>query len=275
MSHYDMTEQQSYSVFGIYSGKAVLLSDVPVALASAMSAALIPVVSGAFAKEGRRAAGEKVEVAIHTTMLFAIPASVGMFALAEPILNLLFSFSTPEDLQMAVILLRMMTLSICFYSLSTVSNGILQGIGKVNRPVINAAIALVVQTGVVVGLLLGTKLGIYALPIAFIIYAALMSLLNQLAVRKELDCKIHVMQVFIKPAVSSLVMGGVAYLVYTCIYLVLPFNIVALAFSALFAVIVYVVAMILCGGITEETLDNIPKGSALKRVLKKIGLKKK
>jgi stage V sporulation protein B len=186
MSHYGMTEQQSYSVFGIYSGKAVLLSDVPVALASAMSAALIPVVSGAFVREGRRAAGEKVEVAIHTTMLFAIPAAVGMFALAEPILDLLFSFATAEDMKMAAILLRMMTLSICFYSLSTVSNGILQGIGKVNKPVINAAIALVVQTGVVVGLLLGTKLGIYTLPIAFIIYAALMSLLNQLAVRKEL-----------------------------------------------------------------------------------------
>ena len=274
MSHYGMTEQQSYSVFGIYSGKAVLLSDVPVALASAMSAALIPVVSGAFAKEGRRAAGEKVEVAIHTTMLFAIPAAVGMFALAEPILDLLFSFSTPEDLKMAVILLRMMTLSICFYSLSTVSNGILQGIGKVNRPVINAAIALVVQTGVVVGLLLGTKLGIYALPIAFILYAALMSLLNHLAVRKELECKIHFVQVFLKPAVSSLVMGGAAYLVYTCIYLVLPINIVALGISVLFAVIVYVVAMILCGGITEETLDNIPKGGVLKRVLRKIGLKR-
>ena len=274
MSHYGMTEQQSYSVFGIYSGKAVLLSDVPVALASAMSAALIPVVSGAFAKEGRRAAGEKVEVAIHTTMLFAIPAAVGMFALAEPILTLLFNFATPDDLKMAVILLRMMTLSICFYSLSTVSNGILQGIGKVNRPVINAAIALVVQTGVVVVLLLGTKLGIYALPIAFILYAALMSLLNHLAVRKELECKIHFVQVFLKPAVSSLVMGGATYLVYTCVYLVLPINIVALGISVILAVLVYVVAMILCGGITEETLDNIPKGSTLKRVLKKIGLKK-
>ncbi len=274
MSHYGMTEQQSYSVFGIYSGKAVLLSDVPVALASAMSAALIPVVSGAFAKEGRRAAGEKVEVAIHTTMLFAIPAAVGMFALGEPILTLLFHFATPDDLKMAVILLRMMTLSICFYSLSTVSNGILQGIGKVNKPVINAAVALAVQTVVVVGLLLGTKLGIYALPIAFILYAALMSLLNHLAVRKELECKIHFVQVFFKPAISSLVMGGAAYLVYTCIFFVLPFNIVALAISVLLAVLVYVVAMILCGGITEETLDNIPKGGVLKPALKKIGLKK-
>ena len=270
MKHLGMTEQESYSIFGIYSGKAVLLSDVPVALASAMSAALIPVVSGAFIREGRKAAGEKVEVAVQTTMLFAIPAAVGMFALAEPVLDLLFSFSTPEDLQMAVLLLRMMTVSIAFYSLSTVSNGILQGIGKVNLPVINAAIALAVQTVVVVGLLLGTKLGIYALPIAFIVYAALMSVLNQLAVRKELDCRIRMGQVFVKPLISSLVMGVVAYLVYSVIYLVLPVNIVALGIAVVLALAVYGVAMIVCGGITEETLDNIPKGGALKPLLRKV-----
>ncbi len=269
MSHHGLTEQESYTIFGIYSGKAVLLSDVPVALASAMSAALIPVVSGAFAKEGRKAAGEKVSVAVQTTMLFAIPAAVGMFALAEPILNLLFSFKTAEDMQMAAMLLRMMTLSIVFYSLSTVSNGILQGIGKVNVPVINAAIALAVQTVAVVALLMWTKLGIYALPIAFIIYAALMSWLNQIAVRKELDCHIPIMSVFMKPFISSLVMGGVAYLIYTVIYLVLPVNIVALGIAVLFAVAVYGIAMIVCGGITEETLDNIPKGGALKPLLRK------
>lgn len=274
MSHYGMTEQESFSMFGIYSGKAVLLSDVPVALASAMSAALIPVVSGTFVKEGRKAAGEKVQVAIHTTMLFAIPAAVGMFTLAEPVLTLLFNFTTPEDLQMAVILLRMMTLSICFYSLSTVSNGILQGIGKVNRPVINAAVALAVQTGIVVGLLYGTKLGIYALPIAFLVYAALMSFLNQWSVRRELGCRIHLTQVFLKPLISSLVMGGVAYLIYTVVYFVLPVNIVALVLSVVVAVAVYGVAMILCGGITEETLDNIPKGGALKPILRKFGLRK-
>ena len=274
MSHYGLTEQQSYSIFGIYSGKAVLLSDVPVALASAMSAALIPVVSGAFVKEGRKAAGEQVEVAVHTTMLFAIPAAVGMFALAEPILNLLFSFAKPEDMQMAVILLRMMTLSIAFYSLSTVSNGILQGIGKVNKPVINAAIALAAQTVVVVALLLGTKLGIYALPIAFIVYAARMSLLNQLAVRKELGSRIQLMTVFIKPLISSLIMGCAAYLVYTVIYLVLPVNIIALGIAVVLAVAVYVIAMIVCGGITEATLDHIPKGGALKPILRKVGLRK-
>lgn len=275
MSHYGMTEQESYSVFGIYSGKAVLLSDVPIALASAMSAALIPVVSGTFAREGKRAAGEKVEVAIQTTLLFAIPAAAGMFVLAEPILTLLFSFSTPQDLQMAVTLLRMMTLSIAFYSLSTVSNGILQGIGKVNKPVINAAVALVVQTLIVVVLLLVTELGIYVLPIAFFVYAGLMSLLNQYVVRQELGCRIRWKQVFIKPLLSSLVMAVAAYFVYTVVYLVLPINIVALGISVLLAVVVYGIGMILCGGITEDTLDNVPKGAILKPIVRKLTIKRR
>lgn len=275
MSHYGMTEQESYSIFGIYSGKAVLLSDVPIALASAMSAALIPVVSGTFAREGKRAAGEKVEVAIQTTLLFAIPAAAGMFALAEPILTLLFSFSTPQDLQMAVTLLRMMTLSIAFYSLSTVSNGILQGIGKVNRPVINAAVALAVQTLIVVVLLLVMELGIYVLPIAFFVYAALMSLLNQYIVRQELECSIHWKQVFVKPLLSSLVMAVAAYLIYTVVYMVLPINMIALLLSVLFAVVIYGIGMILCGGLTEDILDNIPKGTMLKPIVRKLARKRR
>lgn len=274
MSHHGWSEQQSYSVFGIYSGKAVLLSDVPVALASAMSAALIPVVSGTFVKEGRKAAGERAEVAMHTTLLFAIPAAVGMFALAEPILETLFSFVTPQDLEMAALLLRMMTVSIAFYSLSTVSNGILQGIGKVNRPVIHAAIALLLQSVLVTVLLVYTKLGIYALPIAFIVYSLLMSLLNQISVGKELECRIHVMTVFVKPFISSMVMGAVAYLIYTVVYMVLPLQIVALGIAIVFAIVVYVLAMILCKGITEETLDNIPMGGRLKPILRKVGLRK-
>jgi stage V sporulation protein B len=141
--------------------------------------------------------------------------------------------------------------------------------------VIHAAIALGVQTVVVVGLLLGTNLGIYALPIAFVIYAALMSLLNQWTVVKELECRINWIQVFIKPLISSLVMGGVAYLVYTAIYLVIPNYIVAIAFAVMLAVVVYGVAMILCGGITEETLDNIPKGGMLKPIVRKFTVKRR
>lgn len=274
MGYHLMSEQEAFSTFGIYSGKAVLLSDVPVALASAMSAALIPVISGAFAKEGKREASEKVQVAVQTTMLFAIPAAVGMFVLAKPILTLLFSFKTATDLEMAVLLLKMMTASICFYSLSTVSNGILQGIGKVNRPVVNAAISLVAQTIIVVILLYTTDLSIYALPVAFVIYAALMCFLNQIDVRRFLDCHLKWKDILLKPFLSAVVMGVVTYFAYELSFFVVKSNIVSVAISLCVAVLVYLICLVHFGGITERTLDNIPKGHILKPILRRIGLKK-
>ena len=102
-----------------------------------------------------------------------------------------------------------------------------------------------------------------------------MSGLNQMAVRKELECNIQWGQVFFKPLISSLVMGGVAYLVYTAVYLVVPVNIVAIGISVVLAVVVYGIAMILCGGITEDTLDNIPKGGMLKPIVRKFTAKRR
>ncbi|MCD7752251.1 MAG: polysaccharide biosynthesis protein [Lachnospiraceae bacterium] len=268
-----MAQEEAYSVFGIYSGKAVLLSDVPIAVASAMSAALIPVISTSFVRDGKKTAGGQVEVAVQTTMLICIPCAVGLFVLAEPILTLLFGFSSAEDLAMAVILLRMMCLSTCFYALSTVSNGILQGIGLVNKPVKNAAIALACQTVLVVVLMYVTNLGIYTLPIAYFFYAGLMSLLNQRDVGRALDCHIDFVKVYAKPGLSALIMGVAAYFVYHGIYFLLPSNILCLALAMLFAVVVYLVLLVVTGGLTVQTLYNIPKGYLLIPVLRKIGLK--
>ena len=67
--------------------------------------------------------------------------------------------------------------------LSTVSNGVLQGIGKVNIPLRNAAIALFLHVVVLAPLLYFTDLDLYALVLATMFYAFLMCLLNNLSVR--------------------------------------------------------------------------------------------
>ncbi|MFR5083732.1 MAG: MATE family efflux transporter [Anaerobutyricum hallii] len=61
-------------------------------------------------------------------MVISIPAAIGMGALAYPIMEVLFPQKATIDL--AVSILRTGCISIIFYALSTVSNGVLQGIGK-------------------------------------------------------------------------------------------------------------------------------------------------
>ncbi|MCD8069315.1 MAG: hypothetical protein LUE87_10630, partial [Lachnospiraceae bacterium] len=125
----------------------------------------------------------------------------------------------------------------------------------------------------VVGLMFATARGFFSLRIAYFFYAGRLSLLNQLDVKKALDCRIDFVHVYAKPGLSALAMGAAAWVVYHGIYFLLPSNVVCLAVSVVFAVVVYLVLLVVTGGLTEQTLYNIPRGYMLIPLLRRIGLK--
>lgn len=256
--------------YGVFAGKAVVISNIPIAIASSMSAAMIPTISSSYAQGDREKTHHQVHVAVQTTMLISIPCAFGMFALAQPITQLLFP--QKESLLLAAALLRAISISVIFYALSTLTNAVLQGIGKVNAPVINAAAALIIQTIVLVLLLAYTDLSLYALAVAMVVYSFLMCLLNNIAVRKSLGYRQEMVKTFLKPALSALVMGVAAYYVYKVIYLLIPVNIIALLPSIFVAVIIYFTLVIKTGALSEEELEHIPKGHLIVRVAKKLHL---
>ena len=124
---------QTATSYGIFAGKAMVIINIPIALASSLSAAMIPTISASSALGDQTATRRKVVNAMWTTMLIAIPSSVGLAVLAKPIMQLLFP--QKDSLDMAAKLLAMIAITVVFYSLSTLSNGILQGIGQVKLPV--------------------------------------------------------------------------------------------------------------------------------------------
>lgn len=265
-----MEESQIAVNYGIFAGKAVVISNIPIAIASAMSSAMIPNISTSYAQGNFEKSRQQVHMAVKTTMLISIPCAAGMFALARPVTLLLFPQKSSLDL--AASLLRVICISVIFYALSTLTNAVLQGIGKVNIPVINAAVALVVQTIVLAGLLLLTKLSLYALAIAMILYSFLMCLLNNMAVRKYLSYRQEWKRSFILPGIAALMMGIVAYYCYAGVYAVIPSNVISLAVSVVTAAFVYFLLIIKTKAISEEELLNIPKGKMFIRVCRKFHL---
>lgn len=253
-----MEEAEIATLYGIFAGKAVVISNIPIALASAMSAAVIPAVASSFAVGNKKQVRDKIAEAVQTTMLISVPAAVGMTVLARPIMQLLFP--QKESLEQASMLLAAISITVVFYGLSTITNGVLQAVGKVNLPVMNAAIALILQTGVLIGLLLGTDFNLYALAVAMIVYSFLMCLLNQLALRRALKYKQEFTKTFLKPFLAAVLMGITAYGVYTGVYYLLPVNVVALAVSIILSVTVYFVAVMALGGVEEKDLLHLPKG---------------
>jgi len=256
--------------YGVFSGKAVVIVNIPIALASAMSAAMIPMISGSYATGDIETTNAKIQSGIRTTMLISIPCAVGMFVLPKPIMKLLFA--QKESFILASNLLRVLSISVVFYALSTLTNGVLQGIGKVNKPVVNAAIALAVQTIVLVPLLLVTNLNLYCLAGAMIVYSFTMCVLNQISVRQCLGYTIDWKGTFIKPLLASLVMGGFAWGTYRLVNLFVSINVVCLFIAILVAVVVYFVLVIKFSIITEEEMRAMPKGGLLVKIARKFKL---
>lgn len=261
---------QTATSYGIFAGKAMVIINIPIALASSLSAAMIPTISASSALRDQTATRRKVVNAMWTTMLIAIPSSVGLAVLAKPIMQLLFP--QKDSLDMAAKLLAMIAITVVFYSLSTLSNGILQGIGQVKLPVRNAAIALAVQTVLLVVLLMFTELDLYALVICLIVYSFMMCVLNSISVRHCIGVGENFKTMFLMPAIAAAIMGAAAKGTYMGMQLFVSSNIICLVPSLLVAVIVYFVAALMIGAVGREQLLNLPKGQLIVRVAEKCHL---
>ena len=261
---------QTATSYGIFAGKAMVIINIPIALASSLSAAMIPTISASSALGDQTATRRKVVNAMWTTMLIAIPSSVGLAVLAKPIMQLLFP--QKDSLDMAAKLLAMIAITVVFYSLSTLSNGILQGIGQVKLPVRNAAIALAVQTVLLVVLLMFTELDLYALVICLIVYSFMMCVLNSISVRQCIGVGENFKTMFLMPAIAAAIMGAAAKGTYMGMQLFVSSNIICLVPSLLVAVIVYFVAALMIGAVGREQLLNLPKGQLIVRVAEKCHL---
>ena len=263
-------ESLVYNDYGIFNGEATKISNIPIAFASAMASAIIPTVAQLVATKDLQGAKEKIHQAVKTIMIISIPSAAGLFVLAGPVLQLLFP--REENLELAAATLMALAISVVFYALSTLSSSILQGIGRVNAPIINAVIALFIQTGVLVPLLLFTELNVYALAIASTAYSGVMCVLNQISVRKALGYKQEILGTFVLPGLASAFMGAVAWAVYEGLHIVTKSNIISLIPAIGIAVVVYFALLILFKGVTEAELRAMPKGYLIVKAAKKCKL---
>ncbi len=200
-------------------------------------------------------------------MFICIPSAFGLTALAEPILNLL-SWNTDP---IAPKLFIAGSMAVIFYGLSTLTNGILQGIDKMQIPVRNALISLVLHLGLMVVLVQVFKLHIYGVVISYLFFAVMMCILNGLAIRKHLRYRQELVRTFLIPIVSATIMGLSCWLLSMSLDELIGPRPTALVCIVL-AVFIYGFFMLLLRGITEKELRAFPKGHVLVRILKKMRL---
>ena len=265
---YDATQISEW--WGVFTGQYKVLINVPVSIASAMSASCVPSLTAAFHAGEKKSVRTQIHSSTRFIMVIAIPCAVGMAVLAQPIMRLLFNDADPLSGQM----MMAGAIAVVFYSLSTLSNGLLQGIDRLKVPVKNAAVALVLHIVFLVGCMLFFHLNIFAVVLANAFYALCMCVLNGLAVRRYSGTRQNLKTTYLVPIAASAVMGVAVFGSYRLLELLSGYNAVATIVSIIVGVAVYAVALLLMKGLTEEDLKRFPKGYLLVNIAKKLRLMK-
>ena len=254
----------NYAEYGYF----MTLINIPLTLASTAPTSMIPEVSAHYAQRDIAMANAKTDRATWISMLISIPAAVGLAVLAGPVTRLIF----PVTNGVAGNLMVLGAITIILNGNSNISNGVLQGIGKPKIPMINAAIALAADVVIMAILMAVTNLGVYTVVISMIVYAFVMVLLNDRAMKKYMHYRNPWKSAYLPPLLASVPMAAVAGVVYYGLYALIHSNFISLTVAVLLAVIVYFAAYLLVSRPGEDELYMIPGGAYLVRIARKVHL---
>lgn len=258
--------KQNYAEYGFF----MTLINIPLTLASTAPTSMMPEVSAQYAIGDLEETKRKIDQATWIAMLISIPASVGLAVLAQPVTRLIF----PSTEGVAGQLMVIGVITVILNSTSNISNGVLQAIGKANIPMINAAISLGVDIVFLALVLVFTNMGIYAVVLAMVVYALVMCVLNDRALKKYLGYKNPWRSAYFVPILATIPMGIVAVVVYKLVYVVIGSNFISLIPSIALAMVVYFVGYLVVAKPKKEDLAALPGGTRLAQVAQKLKILK-
>lgn len=262
------TEREYVSLLGVFNGQYDTMMGIPLSVATALAASFMPSLVAVLQTGRRKDIHRQINTVSKLNMMIVIPCVSGFIFLARPILDLLFF---TQDNTIPAMLLRIGGISAVFFCLCTVTNAALQGLDRMKRPVINAAIALGVHIVVLVIMMVGFKWNIYAVVISKIVFAGVICILNARDLYKACGYVQEVKKTFIIPSICALIMGVLSMGIQFLLNLFLP-SAVATILAIIMAVAIYGVTMIIFGGIESSELQRFPMGGSLVRFLKKTGM---
>ena len=257
-------ESASRTIYGNYGG-ALNIYNLPTSLMAAITASVIPAVSGCLAKRDRKGAANITSSALRITALLAFPMGVGLFVMGTPIIKLLFSGLNPD---LAGPLLSTLGLATVFVCMMLVCNSVLQAHGFVNLPVVVMVLGGVVKIVTNYHVVAMPKVGIFGVPFGNVFCFGLCLVLDLLIISRVLRGRPRYLSIFIKPFAAAAIMGAGAWGVYGLVYKILESNTIASVLAIGVAVVIYFVLVIALKAIHREDLALMPKGAKIAKLLR-------
>lgn len=242
-------------LYGQLHGMAYPLAGLPAILASAVGAALVPSIAEALARGASLQVAARTETALRLTVLFSLPAMVGLIILAEPINQMLFGI--PE----AGVPLVYVSGACVLLALQQTSSGVLQGLGRPAVPLWGLVGGLFANAAATYSLAALPALGINGAALGIVAGFLVASAVNLAVVVRATGARWDWAGLVLKPALATAVMAVLASAAYSWVHapggLALG-NTAGVLAGVTAGVLGYVVSLLVSGGVGERELVHIP-----------------
>lgn len=263
-------EREIYTeLLGLYSGKFLLLTNFPIAIATALAAATIPSIAASIVRKDFGLAEAKMNKVIKIVTIIILPATVGLTVLAEPILLTVYGQDFGiNQLETATNYFRIGSCIVYFFSIFQITNAVLQGMHRVKEPVKNMLIAGTIKIILNFLFLFVLDLSAEGLIYSSIVFSVLLTVLNVRSIYRFSDVRFNWSRLLMKPIISSVVMGVLSWLAYKGAMLLTHSIIIACLFGIGIGAASYFVILLLIKGVDREELTLVPYGDKLADLLR-------
>lgn len=252
-------------LYGSYTGLASSLFNLVPAVTAAFGISALPVVSRKWVSGDRQQLEEIVNSILYVTMIVAVPAGLGIFTLAEPILTMLYPARLMEVGIVAPIL-KIMGIGTIFVAATTPMNSILQAVGKEKYPVYILLFGAVIKLITNFIMVSNPEINIQGVPYGTLICYIVTLVLGSCVLILSTGITIDFFGIFIKP----FIFGGVTCTAIYKIYHILPFgNSVKVLVCVAVAVLIYIVILLLFSNNLLSNIKFLPNSEKMLKRLEK------
>ncbi len=168
--------QNAVSLYGLFSGGAVTIINLPVSICYGIAAASIPAVAGETGNAKRRKG--KILYALVITLLVSIPFAVALYLFAPTVARVLFRSLKQEELDILIRLVKTFSISAVTLSCTQTLSACLTAQGAPIRAALSMSVGIAIKTVLEIILLQNSQRSVFGLAFATNVCYAVSFLLN-------------------------------------------------------------------------------------------------
>ena len=263
-------------LYGAFSYSTTLLMLIT-AVTQVFGTSALPSITQAWTLQNKSRIKSSIETVLKTTTLFTLPAGLGLCALAQPILTLIYyNKETIDGIQIATPVLQVMGISVLFIATSTPICSMLQAIGRVDLPLKLLTIGMTIKIILNYTLVGIPEINIKGAAVGSLVGYLFVCIVGIYFLCKETKIVPDFISIIIKPGVSAIACAICAYFAYVLSDNLLGNNIISSNISVIISIfvagIVYLMFLFLVRGINKSDILMLPKGNSIVKALEKVKL---